>query len=90
MTYEQWQWAQELRELFPAEYDDAYVPIWHAGWSDYEECAWVYVLEKDGVYYVLDYAYSVMAEDNTMRWDPYVVSYERLCEILIDWEEHLD
>ena len=90
MTYEQWRWAQELTEIFPAEYDAAYEPIWHAHWADYEECARIYVLEKAGVYYVQEYAYSVMSDDNTVRWDPYAVTYERLCEILTDWEEHLD
>jgi hypothetical protein len=90
MTYEQWQWQQDLAERFPQEYDPAFVPVWHASWCDYEESAYVYVLQKDDQYYVQSYAYSVMSNDNTEYWDPYLVSDARLWEILLDWEEHLD
>lgn len=90
MTYEQWQWQQTLRDLFPQDYDPAFVPVWHASWSDYEECSWIYVLQKGAQYYVQQDGYSVMEEDNTDRWAPYPVSDLRFWEILLDWEEHLD
>lgn len=90
MTYEQWQWQQELRDMFPQEYDEQFVPVWYASWSDYEESAYVYILQRGNQYYVQQYAYSVMADDNTNYWQPYAVSDAQLWEILLDWEEHLD
>lgn len=90
MTYEQWQWAQELQERFPNEYDPTYVPLWHGAWSDYEEYGWIYILEKVGQLYVLEGGYSVMTSEDTNDWRPYPVTYERVFEILEGWEEHLD
>ncbi len=90
MTNQQLYWQQDLQELFPSTYDAEFVPVWHARWSDYEESAYVYILHKGGQYYVQNYAYSVMSDDNTDHWRPYAVSDARLWEILLDWEEHLD
>ena len=90
MTYEQWQWQRDLLDLFPQEYDPAYVPVWHASWCDYEESGWIYVLQKGTQYYVVQGGYSVMAEDNTSCWAPMPVGDAELWEILLDWEEHLD
>lgn len=90
MTWEQVRWQRELAEIFGVAYDPGFVPVWHAAWSDYEECGWIYVLERDGRYFVQEGGYSVMADDNTPCWHPYEVSDGRLWEILVDWEEHLD
>jgi hypothetical protein len=90
MTYEQWQWQQDLQELFPHHYNAEFVPVWHAAWSDYEESAYIYILQKGDQYYVQQGGYSVVADDNTDYWSPYPVSDAELWEILVDWEEHLD
>jgi hypothetical protein len=82
-------WQQDLMDAYGDNYDPEYIPIMHAGWQDYEECGWLYVLQKDNQYYVLKYAYSVMSDDNTAYWEPYAVNEDQLWEILLEWEEHL-
>lgn len=77
-------WQQDLQEIYGDKYDPEYIPIMHADWQDYEECGWLYVLEKDGQHYVLIYAYSVMSDDNTPYWSPYAVDDDRLWEILLE------
>lgn len=52
MNREQTRWQKELGEIFGAAYDPEFIPVWHAGWIDYEECGWIYVLERSGTYYV--------------------------------------
>lgn len=83
-------WQRDLQEIYGDKYDSEYIPIMHADWQDYEECGWLYVLEKDGQHYVLIYAYSVMSDDNTPYWTPYAVNDDQLWEILLEWEEHLE
>lgn len=83
-------WQQQLLEAYEDKYDPEYIPIIHASWQDYEECAWMYILLKDGQHYVLKYAYSVMSDDNTPYWAPYAVNDDQLWEILLEWEEYLE
>ena len=60
--------------------------VYYGDWSDYEESGYMFVLEKDGQYYIQQGGYSVMAEDNTPYWDPWPCTEEQALKEMLDWE----
>jgi len=86
VTHEQIAWQEDLVEIFGDAYDPTFVPVWHASWSDHEECGWIYLLEKDGQHYLQQGGYSVMAEDNTPFWNPWRVSEAEALDEMISRE----
>jgi hypothetical protein len=86
MTFtQQSHWQYELRELFGNQYDEAYLPIYHAHCSDYSSCSWVYILEYNSNLYILEYNYSPEADNNEPEWDLNPISYEDALEEIDRW-----
>ena len=84
---------QFLVDEFP-DYDQSYVPIWGASWSDYSGFGWVIILDRDGELYKLENGYNpawcAIGDSSEATWDPIPVTYEEAMEILIGWEELLE
>lgn len=69
-------------------YDPTYVPIYHGQWSSYEENGWVYLLEREGRYYLLRGGYSVMAETHPDPvFDVEEISFEEAVAEMTSMEE---
>lgn len=79
-------WRYELESIYGAAWDRDMQPIYAADWSDYEESAHIYILERAGQFYVQHYAYSVMADQHQIVWDPEPISFERAIELIDQWE----
>lgn len=87
MTQEDYEWERKnILEEIPG-YTPAFEIVHYASWSDYEENGWIFILRKDNQLYALEYQYSVMSDDNSVRWDPYPVSQDEAVELMISWEE---
>jgi hypothetical protein len=84
----QWERDNILAEI--AGYDPTYEIVHHAAWSDYEENGWMFILRKDSQLYLLTWAYSVMADDNTPKWYPIPISESEALKEMIEWEQHED
>lgn len=89
---EQLDYEWELREILEEipGYDPDFKIVHHASWSSYEEHAWMFILSKDAQLYAFEYHYSVMAEDNSVCWDPYPVTTDQALELMIEWEEAVE
>lgn len=90
MTQDQLIWQQNLQEMFPQDYDASFVPVLHAHWAHHEEHGWIYILEKDHQFYVQEGGYSVVEQNPHNCWALYAVEDDRLWEILVDWEVHME
>lgn len=87
MDYNDYSWERkEILEAIPG-YDSSYQIVHFESWSTYEENAWMFILERAGQLYLLEYQYSVMAEDNSVRWEPQPVTEAEALQAMIEWEE---
>lgn len=84
MDYD-WERKNILEEI-PG-YDPDFEIVHHASWSTYEENGWMFILRNRGQLYALEYQYSVMADDNSVYWDPYLITEDRALELIEEWEE---
>lgn len=70
-------------------YDPSYHCVFYADWCDWEESGWIYIFEKDKVYYSLEGGCCIDTEDNTdLSWDrlQYLTSdEEQALEVMLDW-----
>lgn len=84
MDYHEEQWARKvLREEYPEQDTEAYVIQYFDSWSTYEENGWMFILEKDKQFYMLFYQYSVLSDDNRVRWEPYEVTEEEAIQEML-------
>lgn len=86
MEQEDYEW--ERREILEeiSGYDPDFEIVHHASWSTYEEYGWIFILRKDNQLYALEYQYSVMSDDNSVRWDPYPITEDQALELILEWE----
>lgn len=90
MEQADYEWERKnILEEIPG-YDPDFEIVHHASWSSWEENAWMFVLRKDAQLYVLEYQYSVMAEDNSVLWNPYPVTTDQALELMFKWEEAVE
>ena len=59
--------------------------VFFASWQDYEECHWCCIFDFLGELMCWEYVYSVMAEDNTVCFDPRDVSLADALLIKSEW-----
>lgn len=79
MYYYQLEWIKDLEDRFGSAYDPSFIPVLYADWIDWEVSIWIYILEKDGHFYILK------GGDNPGRscpdtWDPELTSEEDALE----------
>ena len=87
MEQEDYDWERiNILEEIPG-YDPDFEIVHHASWSTYEEHAWMFILRKDSQLYALEYQYSVMADDNSVIWDPYPITDDQALQLMSEWEE---
>lgn len=90
MDYLEEQHAREvLRENYLGQDIDAYAVLHFDSWSTYEENGWMFILEKDGNLFALEYAYSVFGDhsSNTPCWEPYPVTQEQALALMVEWDD---
>lgn len=87
MEQEDYEWERNkiLSEING--YDSSYRILHFDSWSSYDEHGWMFVFEKDSQYWLLEYQYSVFAEDNTPVWQPHQVSADEAVAAMLDWEQ---
>jgi hypothetical protein len=83
---EDYEWSRRDLEDVPG-YDPSYEIVYHASWSDYEEHGYIYILRRDSQLYSLENGHSVMAEDNSERWDLYPINEDQALTLMIEWDE---
>lgn len=88
MTNEDLHRIDDLEQAYPG-YDRSYVPIYHESWTTYEENGWVFILERLGQLYSLEYQYSVMSDDNSVIWNPYPITDQQALDLIDEWDEQI-
>ena len=83
--------TREIDELYP-NVPDHFLELYFRSWSGYEEYGHMAIVQHTvtGQMYVQRWNYSVMAEDNTMQWDPWVVTEEEAIQEMLEWDQELD
>jgi hypothetical protein len=62
--------------------------VYESSWQDYEESGWVVVFRFFDELHVVYGGYSVMSEDHTFQFDPYVITEDGLATIRAEWAKH--
>lgn len=82
---------REIDELYDS-VPDHFLEVYFRSWSGYEEYGHMAIVQHTGTnqLYVQRWNYSVMAEDNTMNWDPWEVTEEEAIEEMLEWDQEVD